>query len=238
MTAQIVESHRVIVVIRDYLFPGGTKARHIGRVFEHADEAVYASPAEGGAKTALATVAGALGKRATIFVAKRAKPHARTLEAARLGAKDVPLPPGYLSVVQARAKDYCRNTGAHLVPFGAEIPARWKRSPRRRERPGSIPKRYGALPDQACWPAGSPPPGRTPGAMSCRSAAISPRARLPARSCITIRWRSGRWRRPPRPSPAIRTMTRRPGRSALPDIGAGGSCSGTWRRSLAREGYP
>ena len=122
MTAPIVEMHRGIMVIRDDLFPGGTKARYIGRVFDHADEAVYASPAEGGAQTALATAARALGKRATIFVAQRAKPHARTLEAARLGAKVVPVSPGYLSVVQARAKEYCRNTGAFLIPFGAEIP--------------------------------------------------------------------------------------------------------------------
>ena len=122
MTAPIVEMHRGIIVIRDDLFPGGTKARYIGRVFDQADEAVYASPAEGGAQTALATVARALGKRATIFVAQRAKPHARTLEAARLGAKVVPVTPGYLSVVQARAKEYCRNTDAFLIPFGAEIP--------------------------------------------------------------------------------------------------------------------
>ena len=44
-------------------------------LFEGCDEAVYASPAEGGAQTALATVARQLGKRATIFVAKRHKPH-------------------------------------------------------------------------------------------------------------------------------------------------------------------
>ena len=122
MTPPIVEMHRGIMVIRDDLFPGGTKARYIGRVFDNADEAVYASPAEGGAQTALATAARALGRRATIFVAQRAKPHARTLEAARLGAKVVPVSPGYLSVVQARAKEYCRNTGAFLIPFGAEIP--------------------------------------------------------------------------------------------------------------------
>jgi hypothetical protein len=112
MTAPILEVHRGITVVRDDLFPGGTKARFIGRVFDRAAEAVYASPPEGGAQTALATVARALGKRATIFVASRAKPHARTLEAARLGTKIVPVAPGYLTVVQARAKAYCRETGA------------------------------------------------------------------------------------------------------------------------------
>lgn len=62
------------------------------------------------------------GKRATIFVAARTRPHPRTLEAARLGAKVVPISPGYLLVMQSRAREYCRNTGATLIPFGAEIP--------------------------------------------------------------------------------------------------------------------
>jgi hypothetical protein len=122
MTAPILEVYRGITVVRDDLFPGGTKARFIGQVFDGVAEAVYASPPEGGAQTALATVARALGKRATIFVAQRAKPHPRTLEAARLGAKVVPVAPGYLTVVQARAKAYCRDTGAFLIPFGADFP--------------------------------------------------------------------------------------------------------------------
>jgi hypothetical protein len=122
MNAPILEIHRGITVVRDDLFPGGTKARFIGSVFDGATEAVYASPPEGGAQTALATVARALGKRATIFVAQRAIPHPRTLEAARLGAKVVPVAPGYLTVVQTRAKAYCRDTGAFLIPFGADFP--------------------------------------------------------------------------------------------------------------------
>jgi len=107
-------------LVRDDLFPGGTKARFIGRFFDHAEEAVYASPAEGGAQTALATVARQLGKRATIFVAHRIRPHPRTLEAARLGARIITVQPGHLSVVQARAREYCERTGALLVPFGVD----------------------------------------------------------------------------------------------------------------------
>lgn len=121
MTAPIVETHQGVWVIRDDLYPGGTKARYIGRAFEGANEAVYASPPEGGAQTALAHVARTLGKRATIFVAGRKKPHPRTLEAARLGAKIVPVSPGYLTVFQARAREYCRRTGASLIPFGAPL---------------------------------------------------------------------------------------------------------------------
>ncbi len=121
-TAPVVREHEGVLVVRDDLFPGGTKARFLHHVFDGADEAVYASPAEGGAQTALATVARQLGKRATIFVAQRARPHARTLEAARLGAKIVPVAPGYLSVVQARAREYCSRGGAALVPFGVDMP--------------------------------------------------------------------------------------------------------------------
>ena len=122
MNDPIVQTYGRVWVVRDDLHPGGTKARFIGQVFAGGvQEAVYASPPEGGAQMALATVARALGKRATIFTAKRAKPHARTIEAARLGAKIVAVTPGYLGVVQARAREYCATSGAYLIPFGAEI---------------------------------------------------------------------------------------------------------------------
>ncbi len=118
----IVIEHAGVLVVRDDLLPGGTKARFMPMLFDGAREAVYASPAEGGAQTALATVARQLGKRATIFVAKRRKPHPRTLEAARLGATVIEVAPGYLSVVQARAREYCARTGARLAPFGVDMP--------------------------------------------------------------------------------------------------------------------
>jgi hypothetical protein len=120
--APVIMEHDGVLVVRDDLFPGGSKARFLGTLFEGVDEVVYASPAEGGAQTALATVAGHLGKRATIFVARRAKPHPRTIEAAKLGAKVVSIAPGYLSVVQARAREYCARTGVRLMPFGADMP--------------------------------------------------------------------------------------------------------------------
>lgn len=118
----IVTEHDGIAVVRDDLFPGGTKARFLPALFDGADEVVYASPAEGGAQTALAHVAAHLGKRATIFVAKRAQPHPRALEAKRLGAKVLQVSPGYLAVVQARARAYCAARGARLVPFGVDLP--------------------------------------------------------------------------------------------------------------------
>ena len=73
-------------------------------------EVVYASPAEGGAQTALATVAAQLGKRATIFVAQRAQLHPRTLMAQRLGAKIEQVPYGYRTSVRNTHASIAKNT--------------------------------------------------------------------------------------------------------------------------------
>ena len=121
ITPRLIE-HDGILVVRDDLLPGGTKARFLSVLFEDADEVVYASAAEGGAQTALATVAAQFGKRATIFVAKRARPHPRALMAKRLGATIMQVSPGYLSTVQARAREYSRQVGAKLAPFGIDMP--------------------------------------------------------------------------------------------------------------------
>lgn len=115
----IIEKYGGVYVVRDDLYPGGTKARHMHKIFNDHDEIVYASPAEGGAQFALAACAKELGKRATIFVAKRKTPHPRAYEAKALGAKIYQVSPGYLAVVQARAKKYCADTGAYYLPFGA-----------------------------------------------------------------------------------------------------------------------
>ena len=42
--------------------------------------------------------------------------------AKRLGAQIVLVSPGYLNVVQARAREYCQEHGARLAPFGFDIP--------------------------------------------------------------------------------------------------------------------
>lgn len=122
MPAPTIVEHDGVHVVRDDLIGGGTKARYIIRLFEDADEVVYASPAEGGAQTALAWAARELGKRATLFVAKRKTPHPRAYMAKRLGAKVYQVTPGYLAVVQKRARDYCAATGATLAPFGVDMP--------------------------------------------------------------------------------------------------------------------
>jgi len=114
----ITSEHDGILVVRDDLFPGGTKARFIPALFADTDEVVYATPCEGGAQTALAYVAAQLGKRATLFCAARKHPHPRTAMAQRLGANYHFVSPGYLSVVQARAEEYADQTGAKLASFG------------------------------------------------------------------------------------------------------------------------
>lgn len=118
----VVVEHDGIHVVRDDLIGGGTKARYMLSLFDNADEVVYATPAEGGAQTALAWAARELGKRATLFVAKRKQPHPRAFMAKALGAKVYQVSPGYLSVVQARAKAYCAATGVTLSPFGVDMP--------------------------------------------------------------------------------------------------------------------
>src|SRR4029078_3341896 len=122
MIKPTVTEHGGVFVARDDVFPGGTKARFLPLLFNGVNEIVYASPAEGGAQTALATAAARLGKRATIFVAPPAQPHPRRFMAQKLGAKIVQVWPGHLSVVQSRARKYCDQTSAKLAPFGFDIP--------------------------------------------------------------------------------------------------------------------
>ena len=53
---------------------------------------------------------------------RRARPHPRALMAKRLGATIMQVSPGYLSTVQARAREYSRQVGAKLAPFGIDMP--------------------------------------------------------------------------------------------------------------------
>lgn len=111
-----------VFVVRDDLLLGGTKRCFADRLIAGHREVVYASPAYGGAQIAIAHAAREVGASATIFVAKRSKPHPRTLEAHAAGAKVVQVPCGYLSNVQAKAKRYCQATGAFMLPFGLATP--------------------------------------------------------------------------------------------------------------------
>lgn len=124
MTIEVRE-HEGVLVVRDDLFPGGTKARFAASLYDdpEVEEVVYATPAQGGAQIALATVARARGKRAVLFVAQSKAPHPATAVAASLGAVVHQVPMGFLSHVQKRAAAYVEATdGAILAPFGFDVP--------------------------------------------------------------------------------------------------------------------
>lgn len=121
-----VETIEGFEVVRDDRVPGGTKARVLAPLLAErsAAEFVYASPAYGYAQIALAHAAAASGKRATVFVAKRGKPHPRTLQAKAAGARILQVEHGYLSHVSAKARAYAAaRTGVELLPFGLDEPA-------------------------------------------------------------------------------------------------------------------
>lgn len=116
----LIEKHDGILVVRDDLIPGGTKRRGIHVFLTGGKEFVYASPACGYAQVALSFACREYGYKATIFTAKRKTPHARTLEAIEADANVVMVPHGYLSNVQAKAKQYSIESGSVLVPFGLD----------------------------------------------------------------------------------------------------------------------
>jgi len=102
----IVQHFGHITVIREDLIPGGTKARFVDSMFEGVDELVYASPAQGGAQTALSLAARKLGKKLTLFVAAAERWHPRLELSKRLGANIVQVKMGFLTNVQAKARRY------------------------------------------------------------------------------------------------------------------------------------
>lgn len=124
LPAPVLSEHDGIVVVRDDMLQGGTKRRILRAVVAgiQSQEFVYASPAYGYAQVALAHTCKELGRRAVIFTAQRKDPHRLTLAAQTAGARIIMVPHGYLNVVQARARDYCKKTGAHYLPFGVDTP--------------------------------------------------------------------------------------------------------------------
>ncbi len=118
----IILEHEGFQVVRDDLLPGGTKRRAIPVFFDEHYEYVYASPVYGYAQVALAYACRDYGYRATIFCAKRKTYAPLTKHALEIGATIIEVPYGYLNVVQARAREHCRSTGAKLLPFGLDDP--------------------------------------------------------------------------------------------------------------------
>jgi hypothetical protein len=119
-SSPILETHGEVTVVRDDLLPGGTKARIFRALIANspATEFVYAGPAFGAAQIALAAVSYQMCRQATLFVPWRRERSSYTVEAESYGARVFEVKPGYLSVLQARARRYCQERGACLVPFG------------------------------------------------------------------------------------------------------------------------
>jgi cysteine synthase len=121
-----IEKHNGINVLRDDLLIGGTKSILMGSIVgnkKNIDEFVYASPVYGGFQIALSAYCQSIGKKATIFCAKRNKVHQNTLKCIHYGANVIQVPYGYLTVVEKRARDYCQEKQSiEKIVFGANSP--------------------------------------------------------------------------------------------------------------------
>jgi len=117
----VIEEHYGIHVLRDDLLNGGTKSilmNHIDK--PNITEFVYASPVYGGFQIALSAYCKSVGKKATIFCAKRINKHNNSLKCVEYGANVIEVPFGYLSVVEKRAREYCHNKkNVEKIIFGA-----------------------------------------------------------------------------------------------------------------------
>lgn len=114
-----IETHFGIKVLRDDLLAGGTKSILMPSIIGDSDEYVYASPVYGGFQIALSEYCKTVGKKATIFCAKRKEMHPNTKQCLNAGANVIEVKCGYLSVVEKHARDYCQQTGAIKLEFGA-----------------------------------------------------------------------------------------------------------------------
>jgi hypothetical protein len=115
-----IEKHQGVFVVRDDLMAGGSKRALLPYIATGNDHFVYASPVYGGFQIALAAYCQEIGATATIFCAKRKRRHANTNAALAKGAVIKEVSPGYLSVVEKRAKQFAAITGATKIQFGAK----------------------------------------------------------------------------------------------------------------------
>jgi len=102
---------------------GGSKTRFLPFLIQGAHEVVFGGPYCGGAPLALSVLGRHLGIRVTLFYAQRAHWHARQTQAQANGARIVQIRPGYMAVVQKRARDYADAAGAMFLPLGFDVPA-------------------------------------------------------------------------------------------------------------------
>ena len=122
MAGPILERHGPAIVVREDLLAGGSKCRFVPHVVGDARHVVFGGPFCGGAPYALAVWANRLGRKATLFYAKRRELHWRQRAAFELGTEIFQVPAGYMTVVQARARQYAADTGALFLPLGFDVP--------------------------------------------------------------------------------------------------------------------
>lgn len=120
----IIEEIDGFKIVRDDLLDGGTKRRAFTMyVASRPDEKefVYASPRQGYAQLSLAYACRDLGKKCTVTVPKGQKTWL-TIAAEEVGANIIQVPMGFLSNIQHKARVYCEENGADLLPFGGDHP--------------------------------------------------------------------------------------------------------------------
>ena len=120
----VIKEYDGIKVVRDDLLNGGTKRRAFTTYIKskpEIDEFVYASPRQGYAQLSLAYACRDLGKKATVTIPEGQR-YWLTHKSEELGANIIEVPMGFLTNIQAKAKKYCFNNGAHLIPFGGDPP--------------------------------------------------------------------------------------------------------------------
>jgi hypothetical protein len=121
----IIEEIDGILVVRDDLLDGGTKRRGFNfyiESFPQIEEWVYASPRQGYAQLALAYSCRDYGKRATVTIPKGER-YWLTDAAEELGANIIEVPMGFLTNIQAKAKQYALQTpNCGIIPFGGDHP--------------------------------------------------------------------------------------------------------------------
>jgi hypothetical protein len=110
-----------ITILRDDMLEGGSKLRVVPFAVGDAAEVVFGGPFCGGAPHALSVWGRDAGRRVTLFFAKRDKLHARQEAARRNGARLEFVSPGYMTVVQKRARDYAERAGALFLPLGLDV---------------------------------------------------------------------------------------------------------------------
>ena len=120
----VIKEHDGIQVVRDDLLNGGTKRRAFNYYvasLPNVEEFVYASPRQGYAQLSLAYACRDLGKKCTVTV-PQGKRYWLTDKAEDLGCNIIEVPMGFLVNIQAKAKKYCLDNEAHLIPFGGDHP--------------------------------------------------------------------------------------------------------------------